>query len=96
MAILNWSFKNCYISQVHASFPSYEFDGPFSDLSQKNWVDQFNRIQLILGKDFFYENASPKIRSTHGMIYYKEMKTDEFLMHARALEKSMEGDLLYD
>ena len=96
MAILNWSFKNCYISQVQASFPSYEFDGPFSDLSQKNWVDQFNRVQLILGKDFFYENASPKIRSTHGMIYYKEMKTDEFLRHARALEKSMEGDVLYD
>ncbi len=96
MAVLNWSFKNCYISQVHASFPSYEFDGPFSDLSQKIWVDQFKRIQLILGKDFFYENESPKIRSTHGMIYYKEMKTDEFLMHARALEKSMEGDVLYD
>lgn len=95
MAVLNWSFKNCYISQVNASFPSHEFDGPFSYLSQKIWVDQFKRIQLILGKDFFYENESPKIRATHGMIYYKEMKTDEFLMHARALEKSMEGDVLY-
>ncbi|MDP4224048.1 MAG: glucosamine-6-phosphate isomerase [Bacteroidota bacterium] len=93
MAILNWSFKYCYISQVNASFPSHEFDGPFSDLSQKNWVDQFKKIQLILGKDFFYENESPKVRATHGMIYYKEMKTDEFLMHARALEKSMEGDI---
>lgn len=96
MAVLNWSFKNCYISQVNASFPSYEFDGPFSDLSQKTWVDQFRRVQLILGKDFFYENESPKIRATHGMIYYKEMKTEEFLMHARALEKSMEGEVLYD
>jgi glucosamine-6-phosphate deaminase len=96
MAVLNWSFKNCYISQVNASFPSHEFDGPFSDLSQKIWVDQLKRIQLILGKDFFYENESPKIRATHGMIYYKEMKTDEFLMHARALEKSMEGDFLHD
>ena len=96
MAVLNWSFKNCYISQVNASFPSHEFDGPFSDLSQKNWVDQFKRIQLILGKDFFYENESPKIRATHGMIYYREMKTDEFLTHARELEKSMEGDMLYD
>jgi glucosamine-6-phosphate deaminase len=93
MAVLNWSFKNCYISQVKASFPSYEFDGPFSDLSQKVWVEQFKRVQLILGKDFFYENDSPKIRATHGMIYYKEMKTDEFLMHARALEKSMEGNI---
>lgn len=95
MAILNWSFRNCYISQVNASFPSYEFDGPFSDLSQKIWVEQFKRVQLILGKDFFYDNASPKIRATHGMIYFKEMKTGEFLMHARALEKSMEGEALY-
>jgi glucosamine-6-phosphate deaminase len=93
MAILNWSFKNCYISQVNASFPSYEFDGPFSDLSQRIWVDQFKKIQLILGKDFFYENESPKLRATHGMIYFKEMKTEEFLMHARALEKSMEGSV---
>jgi hypothetical protein len=27
------------------------------------------------------------------MIYYKEMKLDEFLTHARELEKSMEGDI---
>jgi len=95
MAVLNWSFKNCYISQVNASFPSYELDGPFSDLSQKVWVEQFKKIQLILGKDFFYENESPKIRATHGMIYHKEMTVDEFLKHARSLEKSMEGDVLY-
>jgi glucosamine-6-phosphate deaminase len=92
MAVLNWSFRNCYISQVDASFPSPEFDGPFSDLSQQVWVDQFKRVQLILGKDFFYENESPKIRATHGMIYHKEMKLDEFLIHARDLEKSMEGE----
>lgn len=91
MAVLNWSFRNCYISQVDASFPSYEWDGPFSDLSQHIWVEQFKRVQLVLGKDFFYDNESPKIRATHGMIFYKEMDTDLFLMHARELEKSMEG-----
>lgn len=91
MAVLNWSFRNCYISQVEASFPSYELDGPFSDLSQQIWVEQFKRVQLILGKDFFYDNESPKIRTTHGMIFHKEMHIDEFLMHARELEKSIEG-----
>lgn len=91
MAVLDWSFKNCYVSQVEASFPSYEFNGPFSDLSQKIWVEQFKRVQLVLGKDFFYENESPKIRATHGMIYHKEMTVSEFLKHARELEKSMEG-----
>lgn len=92
MAVLDWSFRNCYISQVDASFPSHDFDGPFSELSQQIWVDQFKRVQLILGKDFFYDNESPKMRATHGMVYYKEMKPDEFLIHARELEKSMEGD----
>jgi glucosamine-6-phosphate deaminase len=91
MAVLDWSFRNCYISQVDASFPSYDHDGPFSGLSQKIWVEQFKRVQLILGKDYFYENESPKIRATHGMIYHKEMSVDEFLTHARELEKSTEG-----
>ena len=92
MAVLEKSFKDCYISQVNASFPSYELDGPFSDLSQQIWVEQFKRVQLVLGKDYFYENDSPKIRATHGMIFHKEMMLDEFLVHARELEKSMEGE----
>ena len=91
MAVLNWSFRNCYISQVEASFPSYELDGPFSELSQKIWVEQFKRVQLILGKDFFYDNESPKLRATHGMVFYKEMDCDLFLKYARELEKSIEG-----
>jgi len=93
MAVLQKSFKDCYISQVNASFPSYELDGPFSDLSQQIWVEQFKWVQLILGKDFFYENDSPKIRTTHGMIFHKEMMLDEFLMHASELEKSVEGEV---
>jgi glucosamine-6-phosphate deaminase len=92
MAVLDWSFKNCYISQVEASFPSYDHDGPFSDLSQRIWVEQYKRVQLILGKDFFYENESPKMRGTHGMTYHREMGLDEFLAQARELEKSTEGN----
>ncbi|MFH0843045.1 MAG: glucosamine-6-phosphate isomerase [Bacteroidota bacterium] len=92
MAVLDRSFKHCYISQVDASFPSYELDGPFSDLSQQIWVEQFKRVQFVLGKDFFYEHESPKMRATHGMIFHKEMKLDEFLVQARELEKSMEGN----
>jgi glucosamine-6-phosphate deaminase len=95
MAVLNQSFRDCYVSQVNASFPSPAYDGPFSDLSQQVWVEQFKQVQLILGKDFFYENESPKIRGTHGMIYYKEMPVEEFLQHARELEKSVEGEMLH-
>ncbi len=91
LAVLDSSFKDCYISQVNASFPSPDFDGSFSVLSQKVWVEQFKKVQLVLGKDYFYENDKPILRATHGMIFYREMKLNEFLTHARTLEKSMEG-----
>lgn len=95
MAVLNQSFRDCYVSQVNASFPSPAYDGPFSDLSQQVWVEQFKQVQLILGKDFFYENESPKIRGTHGMVYYRQMYINEFLQHARELERSVEGEILH-
>lgn len=91
MAVLERSFKDCYISQVNASFPSFEHDGPFNEVSQKIWTEQFRKVQLMLGKGYFYENTSPKVRSTHGMIFYKEMSFHEFDSYARKLEKSLEG-----
>ena len=91
MAVLEDSFTNCYLSQVDASFPSYQHDGKFSELTQITWVDQLKIIQLLLGKNYFYQNESPRIRSTHGFLYFKEMDVEEFLNSARELEKSMEG-----
>jgi glucosamine-6-phosphate deaminase len=91
MGVLNETFTNSYLSQVDASFPSYRHDGKFSDLSKKIWVDQLKQIQLLIGKPFFYQNESPRLRTTHGLLYFKEMKVEEFLNSARELEKSMEG-----
>jgi glucosamine-6-phosphate deaminase len=91
MASLNEAFNNCYVTQVDASFPSYEYDGPFSKLIQKIWVEQLKEIQFLLGKDYFYLNSHPRIRGAHGMLFYREMNTDQFLEHARELERSMEG-----
>jgi len=92
MAVLQKSFNDCYISQVKASFPSPDYDGSFSEFSQIVWVDQFKKVQLVLGKDFFYQHSSPKMRTTHGMIFHREMKIEDFLAHARELEESMEGN----
>lgn len=89
MAILQNSFRQCYLSQVEASFPSPELNGPFCDLSQKIWTEQFMEVQLLLGKDFFYQNDIPLIRATHGLIFYKEIGLNEFLKEARKLEKVM-------
>ncbi len=91
MAVMDNSFTNCYLSQVDASFPSYMHDGKFSELAIRIWVEQLKEIQLVLGKDFFYQNESPRIRTTHGLLYYREMQVDEFLAEARRLERSVEG-----
>jgi glucosamine-6-phosphate deaminase len=91
MSLMDSAFKDCYLSQVDAPFPSYQLDGKFSDLAKKIWVEQLKEIQLLLGKDFFYENNLPLLRASHGMIYFREMNVEEFLKQARELEKTMEG-----
>lgn len=93
MSLMDSAFTNCYLSQVDAPFPSYMLDGKFSDLAKKIWVEQLREIQLLLGKDFFYENSLPLLRASHGMIYFREMNVEEFLKQARELEKTMEGAL---
>lgn len=88
--VLENSFTECYMSQVNASFPSYEYDGKFNELTQKVWVQQLKQIQLLLGKNFFYENDHPLVRATHGLVYMKEMTADEFVAMAKDLEKAVE------
>lgn len=95
MSTMDSTFSNCYLSQVDASFPSYELNGKFSILAQKVWVQQLQDIQLLLGKDFFYMNENPELRASHGLIFFKEMEVDEFLIQARALEKSTEGSVKF-
>jgi glucosamine-6-phosphate deaminase len=93
MAVLDSSFTNSYLSQVDASFPSYQHNGKFNELSQKIWVDQLKTMQLLLGKNYFYQHESPRMRASHGVLFFKEMSMDEFLSQARELEKTMEGIL---
>ena len=94
MAIMRSTFNNCYLSQKEASFPSYEFDGPFCDLSQDIWVKQHKDLQLLLGRDYWYQNKNPHLRAVHGVVNLKEMNADQFLSVARKLERQMEGSLV--
>lgn len=94
MGVMDNAFTNSYLSQVEASFPSYQHDGKFSDLTKRIWVEQLKTVQLLLGKNFFYQHESPRVRTTHGLLFFKEMNLVEFLGHARELEKSMEGVVL--
>jgi glucosamine-6-phosphate deaminase len=91
LAVLDKSFADCYLSQVNASFPSYQLDGKFSELTQRVWMEQHKQIQFLLGKNFFYENESPLLRATHGLIYMRELNVQEFLKEASQLGKSVEG-----
>lgn len=88
--VLQNSFNDCYNSQLNASFPSYAYDGKFSELTQKIWVQQLKQVQYVLGKNFFYENQHPLLRATHGMIYLKELNAAQFVRIAEALEEAVE------
>ena len=92
LATLEKSFSECYVTQVNASFPSYQLDGKFSQLTQKVWFEQHKQIQLLLGKDFFYQNESPLLRATHGMVFHRDLNVEQFLEEAFKLEKSVGGD----
>lgn len=93
LATLEKSFSECYVTQVNASFPSYQLDGKFSQLTQKIWFEQHKQIQFLLGKNFFYQNESPLLRATHGVVYHRELNVEQFLQEAFKLEKSVEGIL---
>ena len=95
MAIMHSTFMNCYLSQKEASFPSYDYDGPFSKLSQKIWVEQHRDLQLVLGRDYWYRNPNPHLRAVHGAVYLKEMDAESFLNLSRKLEDSIENSVLF-
>ncbi|MFV0269369.1 MAG: glucosamine-6-phosphate isomerase, partial [Draconibacterium sp.] len=91
LATLDQSFSECYITQVNASFPSYQLDGKFSDVTRRVWFEQHKQIELLLGKNFFYQNESPLLRATHGMIYHRELTVEQFLAESAKLGKAMEN-----
>lgn len=88
-AIMNAAFDICFGSQRSASFPSYEYDGPFSKLAQKIMVEQFSILKNCLGRDFFYKNPVPRLRATRGFVFIREMNVEEFLSEAYRLKEIM-------
>jgi glucosamine-6-phosphate deaminase len=82
---------NCFGSQRAASFPSYEHDGPFSELAQKIQVEQYAMIKTCLGKEFFQSHAHPRLRAARGMIFLKDMTLAQFYEKVRALKKLIEA-----
>ena len=90
-AILNDAFLNAFTSQRDASFPSYEYNGPFSGLAQKIQVEQYQKMKILLGRDYFYQNPDSRIRSTRGFVFLKIMELDEFYERSMELRKTTEN-----
>lgn len=89
MAVFEKAFKDSYLTQVKAEFPNPDFDGPFSELAEQIWVKQYKDIQLILGKNFFYENTHPLVRATHGLVFLKAMNVGEFIAFADEMKEKV-------
>lgn len=89
-AVLKNMFDTCYLSQRSADFPSYEYDGPFSELAQKVWVDQHSDLCKIVGEDYFYGSDKLMLRRTYGAIYLKDMSYDEFREYMIPVKKLLE------
>ncbi|MBN2312496.1 MAG: hypothetical protein JXM79_01115 [Sedimentisphaerales bacterium] len=85
------AFMNSFSSQKNASFPSYEYDGPFSELAQRIQVQQYRTIKTCLGREWFHNHESALIRGTRGLVFLKEMTPEEFFHSCRELRKSVEN-----
>jgi glucosamine-6-phosphate deaminase len=90
-ALQQSAFLHTFVSQNDASFPSYEHDGPFSELAQKIQVDQYRMITTCLGSDYLYEHPSALIRATRGFVFLKRMTLAELRGHSRHLKRTTEN-----
>ncbi|MDR2448622.1 MAG: hypothetical protein LBD52_01520 [Prevotellaceae bacterium] len=77
-AVLHNMFNACFLSQRSASFPSYEYDGSFSELAQQVWVQQYEDLMQLMGQDYFYASDNPMKRRSYGAIYLKTMNYAAF------------------
>ncbi|MHC4518394.1 MAG: glucosamine-6-phosphate deaminase, partial [Planctomycetota bacterium] len=90
-SILHDAFMNSFITQKDASFPSYEHDGPFSQLAQRIQVEQYQKIKTCLGREWFHNHPSALIRATRGLVFLQEMAPEKFFDSCRQLRRSVEN-----
>ncbi len=90
-AITENTFMKSFGSQSNASFPSWEYDGPFHRLGQRIQVDQYNIIRSSLGKDYFLKHDYKRVRAGKGMLFLKELTLEEFYKHSIELKKATES-----
>jgi glucosamine-6-phosphate deaminase len=90
-AVLHSMFDSCFVSQKSASFPSPDFDGAFSRLCQRVWVEQMQDLTALLGRETFYGHAHPMMKRAFGAIYLKDMSYAEFVEVMKPHRELMES-----
>ena len=90
-SIMQSAFMNAFISQKDASFPSYEHDGPFSDLAQEIQVEQYQTVKTCLGREWFHESPSATIRGARGFLFLKELALPELYEHTGEIRRMTEN-----
>ena len=92
LAIMENAFVNAFVSQKNASFPSYEYDGPFSGLARRIQVEQYQMLKTCLGRRYFNDHPSALVRAARGVVFLRDMSLKEFYTHARELKKITESE----
>ena len=90
-SILENTFMKSFASQKDASFPSWEYDGPFNRLAQKIHVEQYNVLSNCLGDSFFLNHEHPRMRAAKGILFLRELTLEEFYKYSRELKKVTEN-----
>lgn len=83
-------FDICFATQRAASFPSHEYDGPFSRLARKIQAKQYEQIRTFLGEDFFVYNEDHGLRAACGMVYLRELDLPGFYSRSAELKQLAE------
>ena len=84
------AFDTCFATQRTASFPSHEYDGPFSRLARKIQAKQYEQVKALLGEDFFVCNEDHGLRACCGIVYLRRMDLAEFYTRSEELKQIAE------
>ncbi|KAK3257964.1 hypothetical protein CYMTET_32967 [Cymbomonas tetramitiformis] len=85
------AFSFSFISQKTASFPSPDYDGHFSHVSQRIQAEQYRDVRILLGADYFDKHPDPCMRAARGLILLHDLSVEEFAQRARDLHSKAEG-----
>ncbi len=89
-------FMDFFKTQKEASFPSPEYNGPFSDYAAIIQKEQYEWLVCCLGKEWFKGHENPMIHSAKGFVFLREMNPEELLSGARAIKNNYEPDNAFE